>query len=48
MRCGRFVRCALAAAGGARFAYGVVLYGGEDVVPFGDGLAAAPISGLWR
>jgi len=39
---------ALAEACGDRFAYGVVLYDGKDVVPFGDGLAAAPISGLWR
>jgi hypothetical protein len=26
----------------------VVLYDGEDVVPFGDRLAAAPLSCLWR
>jgi predicted AAA+ superfamily ATPase len=30
-----------------RFAYGVVLYDGTDVVPFGDKLAAAPLSCLW-
>jgi predicted AAA+ superfamily ATPase len=38
---------ALAAACGDRFAYGVVLYDGADVVPFGDKLAAAPLSCLW-
>lgn len=32
---------------GDRFAYGVVLYDGADVVPFGDGLAAVPLSSLW-
>jgi len=26
----------------------VVLYDGADVVPFGDRLAAAPLSCLWR
>ena len=30
-----------------RFAYGVVLYDGTDVAPFGDRLAAAPLSSLW-
>jgi uncharacterized protein len=30
-----------------RFAYGVVLYDGADVVPFGDRLLAAPLSCLW-
>ncbi len=30
-----------------RFAYGVVLYDSTDVVPFGDRLAAAPLSCLW-
>jgi len=39
---------ALAEACGDRFAYGAVLYDGQDVVPFGDGLVAAPISALWR
>lgn len=38
---------ALADACGDRFASGAVLYDGKDVVPFGDGLVAAPISGLW-
>ena len=38
---------ALAEACGDRFAFGVVLYDGTDVVPFGDRLAAAPVSGLW-
>jgi predicted AAA+ superfamily ATPase len=30
-----------------RFAYGVVLYDSKDFVPFGDRLAAAPLSCLW-
>lgn len=30
-----------------RFAYGVVLYDSTDLVPFGDRLAAAPLSALW-
>jgi hypothetical protein len=30
-----------------RFAYGVVLYDSSDFVPFGDRLAAAPLSALW-
>lgn len=30
-----------------RFACGVVLYDGKDVVPFGDKLFAAPLSSLW-
>jgi len=30
-----------------RFAYGVVLYDSTDLVPFGDKLAAAPLSALW-
>ena len=30
-----------------RFAYGVVLYDSADLVPFGDKLAAAPLSSLW-
>jgi len=37
----------LAEAGGERFAYGVVLYDGAEFVPFGDRLAAAPLSCLW-
>lgn len=37
----------LAEATGDRFAFGVVLYDSTDVVPFGDNLAAAPISSLW-
>jgi len=32
---------------GDRFAYGVVLYDSTDFVPFGDKLAAAPLSCLW-
>ncbi len=38
---------ALAEAAGDRFAYGVVLYDSTDIVPFGDRLAAAPLSCLW-
>ncbi len=37
----------LAKACGERFASGVVLYDGTEVVPFGDKLAAAPLSCLW-
>jgi uncharacterized protein len=37
----------LAAACKQRFAFGVVLYDGTDVVPFDTQLAAAPISCLW-
>jgi uncharacterized protein len=38
---------ALAEACGDRFVFGVVLYDSTDVVPFGDRLAAAPLSSLW-
>lgn len=31
-----------------RFAYGVVLYDGVDVVPFGGRIAAVPLSSLWN
>ena len=37
----------LAEACKERFAYGVVLYDSTDLVPFGDRLAAAPLSSLW-
>lgn len=37
----------LSAACKDRFAYGVVLYDSTDVVPFGEKLAAAPLSALW-
>ena len=37
----------LAAACKDRFAYGVVLYDNTDLVPFGEKLAAAPLSCLW-
>ena len=37
----------LATATGERFALGLVLYDGERPVPFGDRLAAMPVSGLW-
>ncbi len=32
---------------GDRFKFGVVLYTGGDTLPFGDRLAAVPLSGLW-
>jgi len=32
---------------GSRFRGGVVLYTGSDTLPFGDRLAAVPVSGLW-
>lgn len=38
---------ALAEACGDSFAFGAVLYDSTDVVPFGDRLAAAPLSCLW-
>jgi predicted AAA+ superfamily ATPase len=38
---------ALGEACGARFAFGVVLYDSVEVVPFGDRLAAVPLSSLW-
>ncbi|RJT31479.1 ATP-binding protein [Mesorhizobium waimense] len=38
----------LAEACGNRFTYGVVLYDSADVVPFGDKLAAVPLSSLWN
>jgi predicted AAA+ superfamily ATPase len=37
----------LAEACKERFVYGVVLYDSTDLVPFGDKLAAAPLSSLW-
>jgi hypothetical protein len=39
---------ALAADAGRRWVRGVVLYSGSEMLPFGDGLAALPISALWR
>jgi hypothetical protein len=38
----------LAAACGAQFRLGVVLYDGDVAVPFGSSLHAAPVSCLWR
>ena len=38
----------LTSACGNRFAFGAVLYDGTDVVPFGDKLAAVPLSSLWN
>ncbi|WP_210421996.1 hypothetical protein [Rhizobium sp. S9] len=31
-----------------KFAFGIVLYDGADVAPFGDRLTAVPLSCLWR
>ena len=33
---------------GDRFMAGALLYTGETTVPFGDRLAAVPLSGLWE
>jgi len=38
----------LADASGSKFAYGLVLYDGDTIVPFGSRLAAVPISCLWN
>ncbi|MGL4284991.1 MAG: ATP-binding protein [Phreatobacter sp.] len=38
----------LAGVCGTKFAYGVVLYDGDGVVPFGPKLAAVPLSCLWN
>ena len=38
----------LAEACGDRFAFGVILHDNTEVVPFGDRLAAAPLSCLWN
>lgn len=38
----------LAEACGERFLRGVVLYGGDRTVSFGENLAAVPVSALWR
>ena len=37
----------LAAATGERFALGLILYDHDQTVPFGERLAAAPVSTLW-
>ena len=37
----------LKAAAGSRFQRGVVLYLGRESLPFGDGLAAVPVTALW-
>lgn len=37
----------LAAGVGAQFAVGLVLYDGDETLPLGDRLYAAPISSLW-
>ena len=38
----------LAEVCGVKFAYGVVLYDGDTIVPFGPELVAAPLSCLWN
>ena len=37
----------LAALAGNQFKMGVLLYDGQETLPVGDGLWAAPISTLW-
>jgi len=37
----------LAEACGAKFVRGVILYGGDEVVPFDNKMAAVPIHALW-
>ena len=37
----------LAEAAGSRFQFGAVLYDSQECVPFGDRLAAVPLSSLW-
>lgn len=39
---------ALAESTGERFVRGIVLYAGDDIVPFGPKLHAVPIDALWR
>lgn len=39
---------ALAEAAGKKFLRGVVLYGGDKSIPFGDRYHALPVSALWR
>jgi len=38
---------ALLDASGGRFVRGVVLYTGDQVLPFGDRLVAMPLAALW-
>lgn len=33
---------------GQQFAGGVILYGGTEILPFGERLSAMPVSFLWR
>ncbi len=33
---------------GRKFVRGIVLYLGEDSVPFGSGMVALPVSSVWR
>jgi hypothetical protein len=37
----------VAQAAGRDYRLGIVLYDGDKVLPFGDGLLAAPLSCLW-
>lgn len=39
---------ALAEEAAGKFVRGVLLYGGDTVLPFGEGLVAAPVSMLWE
>ena len=38
----------MAEAMGGRFRRGVLLYGGSEVVPFGERLHALPVAALWH
>lgn len=31
-----------------KFKYGIILYSGRDVIPFGENLYAVPFSALWQ
>jgi hypothetical protein len=39
---------ALADDAGRRWVRGIVLHSGSELLPFGDNLAALPVSALWR
>jgi hypothetical protein len=39
---------AFAVEAGGQFVRGVVLYTGQEMLPFGKNLLALPISALWR
>jgi len=39
---------ALSEAAGDRFARGIILYMGEQVIPFGETIHALPVDAIWR